>query len=165
MTLRAFLLYGLIILISSCGIYSFTGADTSGAETFSVRYFKPQTPLATPLLAQNFTESLKDLVMQQSTLGLSGKDGDLQFEGYIIEYSNNPVSVQSDEVAALNRLKITVKVKYINTIEKDKSFERNFSKFSDYDSNLDFLSVEEQLNQEIIDQLTQEIFNASLGNW
>lgn len=146
-------------------MYTFTGADTSGADTFSVKYFKPQTTLATPLLSQNFTESLKDLVLQQSTLNLSGADGDLQFEGAIIEYSNNPVSVQSNETASLNRLQISVKVKYTNIIEQDKSFERSFTKFADYDSNLDFLSVEESLVAEITAQLTQEIFNASLGNW
>lgn len=155
----------LILALSSCGVYTFTGADTSGADTFSVKYFKPQTTLATPLLSQNFTEALKDLVLQQSSLSLSGTAGDLQFEGAIIEYSNNPVSVQSDEVASLNRLQITVKVKYTNLIEQEKSFERNFSKFADYDSNLDFLSVEESLVSEITAQLTQEIFNASLGNW
>jgi hypothetical protein len=154
-----------VLALSSCGVYTFTGADTSGADTFSVKYFKPQTTLATPLLSQNFTESLKDLVLQQSSLSLSGAAGDLQFEGAIIEYSNNPVSVQSDEVASLNRLQITVKVKYTNLIEQEKSFERNFSKFADYDSNLDFLSVEESLVSEITAQLTQEIFNASLGNW
>lgn len=159
------LLISITVLLTSCGIYTFTGADTSGAETFSVEYFKPQTPLATPLLAQNFTESLKDLVLQQSTLGLTGGKGDLQFEGFITEYSNNPVSVQGDETASLNRLQISVRVKYTNVIEEDKSFERSFTKFSDYESSIDFLSVEEQLNAEIIEQLTQEIFNASLGNW
>jgi hypothetical protein len=162
---RIFVIALFALLYNSCGIYTFTGADTSGAETFSVDYFKPQTPLATPLLAQNFTEALKDLVLQQSTLNLSGGDGDLHFEGSIVEYSNNPISVQSDEVASLNRLQISIKVKYVNQIEDEKSFERTFTKFSDYESSLDFLSVEEELNTEIIDQLTQEIFNASLGNW
>ena len=159
------MLFLLIMGLTSCGVYTFTGADTSGADTFSVKYFKPQTTLATPLLSQNFTEALKDLVLQQSTLNLAGSDGDLQFEGSIIEYSNIPVSVQSNETASVNRLQITVRVKYTNLIEKEKSFERSFTKFADYDSNLDFLSVEDGLVSEITDQLTQEIFNASLGNW
>jgi hypothetical protein len=61
-------LFTLLFMLNSCGIYSFSGADTAGAKTFSVDYFQPVATLASPLLAQRFTESLKDLVLQQSTL-------------------------------------------------------------------------------------------------
>jgi len=160
------LLFSIALLLSlaSCGIYSFTGADTSGASTFSVDYFRPETALATPVLAQSFTESLKDLILQQSTLNISD-NGELHYEGAITSYEIAPVSVQSNETASLNRLSITVKVVYTNTIEPSKSFERSFSKYADYDSSQDILSVEDDLNNQIIAQLTQEIFNASLGNW
>ena len=142
-----------------------SGTDTSGASSFSVDYFKPNTPLATPLLAQRFTESLKDLILQQSPLNLTKRDGDLTYEGAIIGYDISPSAVQANETASQNRLTITVKVKYTNTIEKEKSFERTFSKFADYPSNQDLFAIEDQLIEEINDQLTQDIFNASLGNW
>jgi len=161
---KSLFLIALIPALISCGIYSFTGADTSGASSFSVAYFGPETALATPILAQNFTESLKDLILQQSTLNISDK-GELQYEGAITSYEIAPVSVQSNETASLNRLTITVKVVYTNTIEPTKSFERSFTKYADYESSQDILSVEDELNSQIVAQLTQEIFNASLGNW
>jgi len=142
-----------------------SGTDTSGASTFSVDYFKPNTALATPLLAQRFTESLKDLILQQSPLNLTKRDGDLTYEGSIIGYDISPSAVQANETADQNRLTITVKVKYTNTIEKEKSFERTFSKFADYPSSQDLFAIEDQLIEDINDQLTQDIFNASLGNW
>lgn len=148
-----------------CGVYTPYGAQTSGAKTFSVDYFNPLTPLASPTTAQNFTEALRDLIQRQSTLRLVDGNGELQFEGQITDYRISPVAVSGDETSSRNRLTITVKVKYTNTLEAELSFERSFSKFADYDSSQDLLSVEESLTEEINEQLTQEIFNASLGNW
>ena len=148
-----------------CGVYTPYGAQTSGAKTFSVDYFNPLTPLASPTTAQNFTEALRDLIQRQSTLRLVDGNGELQFEGQITDYRISPVAVSGDETSSRNRLTITVKVKYTNTLEAELSFERSLSKFADYDSSQDLLSVEESLTEEINEQLTQEIFNASLGNW
>jgi hypothetical protein len=155
------------VFFSGCGIYSFTGGQFSGAKTFSVGYFKPQAGLATPLYAQRFTESMKDLLLAQSPLKLSENDGELTYSGSIVDYSTAPVAIQSGaaETASLNRLTISVKVKYENKLEPDLGFERTFTKFADFDANQDLFSIEESLWGLINDQLTQEIYNASLGNW
>ena len=89
----------------------------------------------------------------------------MRYSGAIVDYRVQPISVQGDETASRNRLTVTVQVRYTNTIEKDLSFDRSFSKFADYDSSSDLLSVEEDLMSQINEQLLQEIFNASLGNW
>ncbi|MFT4777698.1 MAG: hypothetical protein ACJAU0_000088 [Flavobacteriales bacterium] len=155
----------LVFFLASCGIYTPYGAQTSGAKSFSVDYIKPQTPLASPSIAQNFTEALRDLIQRQSTLKLEDEKGELQFQGMITDYRISPVGVSGEETATRNRLTVTVKIKYTNTIETDLSFDRVFTKFSDYDSTQDLLSVEDLLMEDISEQLTQEIFNASLGNW
>lgn len=155
----------LVALAGGCGVYTPYGAQTSGARTYSVDYFKSQTPQASPTVALNFTESLKDLIQRQSTLKLVDEDGELRYSGAIVDYRVQPISVQGDETASRNRLTVTVQVRYTNTIEKDLSFDRSFSKFADYDSSSDLLSVEEDLMSQINEQLLQEIFNASLGNW
>ncbi|MBL0314311.1 MAG: hypothetical protein IPP69_00545 [Flavobacteriales bacterium] len=36
-----------VIQFTACRFYSFTGGQFSGAKTFSVEYFKPQTAMAT----------------------------------------------------------------------------------------------------------------------
>ena len=167
--MRGFLVIAicLVTTLSGCGIYSFTGGQFSGAKTFSVDYFKPQTAMATPLYAQRFTESLKDLLLAQSPLKLAERKGELTFSGTIIDYRTSPVAVQAGaaEVASLNRLTITVKVSYVNSLEPDLSFEKTFSKFADFDANQDLFSIEESLWSLINEQLTQEIYNASVGNW
>jgi hypothetical protein len=162
----ALLWMGFLVFASGgCGIYTPYGAQTSGARTFSVDYFRPQSPLASPAVAQNFTESLKDVIQRQSTLRLVDANGELSYAGQITDYRVSPVGVQADETTARNRLSVTVQVRYTNTLDKDLNFERSFTKFADFDSNLDLLAVEEELMAEISEQLIQEIFNASLGNW
>lgn len=155
----------LFALPGGCGVYTPYGAQTSGASTFSVDYFRPQSPLASPIVAQNFTEALKDVIQRQSTLRLVDRDGELRYEGQIVDYRVSPVGVQANETTATNRLTVTVKVIYTNTLDSELNFERSFTKFADFDSNFDLLAVENELMLEISDQLTQEIFNASLGNW
>jgi hypothetical protein len=162
------LIFWLIVVFAlpgGCGIYTPYGAQTSGAKTFSVDYFRPQSPLASPIVAQNFTEELKSTIQRQSTLRLVDANGELRFEGQITDYRVTPVGVQANETTARNRLTVTVKVKYTNTIESELNFERAFSKFADFDSTFDLLAVEDELMAEISEQLVQEIFNASLGNW
>ncbi|MEM9051597.1 MAG: LptE family protein [Bacteroidota bacterium] len=154
-------------LISGCTInYSFTGADIpADANTFSVQQFQIATPQAGPDYGLVLSEALKDLMLQQTRLDLADKRGDLQFEGVVTGYQIGNAAISSDEFTSVNRLTISVKVKYTNTIEKDKSFEKTFSRFVDYDSQQNFTDIEAELVEDVNSQLTQEIFDASLGAW
>jgi len=164
---KSTILFMLIAILSTgCEIrYSFSGGQFSGAKTFSVQYIKPQTALASPAYAQRLTESFKDVMLSQSPLSLTESKGDLQYEGTITQYAITPVAVQSNETASLNRLSITIKIVYTNTLEPDLNFEKSFTKFADFPASQSLFSVEEELWQQINDQLTQEIYNSSVGNW
>ena len=153
-------------LFTSCKInYGFTGGDTGNARSISISYFDNYAPLATPTLSETFTEELRDLFQAQTNLELVGNSGDLHFEGEVTGYRTAPIAVQGNETAALNRLTVTMKVRYVNTLDKAKNFESSFSRFADYDATADLSSVEDGLIEEIIDQLVQEIFNRSVGSW
>ena len=155
-----------MLLFVSCEIrYSFSGGQFSGAKTFSVSYLKPQTELASPTYSQRLTENFKDVMLSQSPLSLSETNGDLQFEGSVTNYVVAPMAIQSNETASLTRLSITVKIKYTNTLEPDLNFEKSFTKFADFAATESLFAVQEDLWKQINDQLAQEIYNASVGNW
>lgn len=156
-----------LTVLSSCTVnYSFTGADIpADANTFSVQQFQIATPQAGPDYGLVLSESFKDLMLAQTRLDLADKRGDLQFEGVVTGYQIGNAAISSEEFTSLNRLTITVKVKYTNTIEKDKSFEKNFSRFVDYDSQQNFSDIEPDLVDDVNGQLVQDIFDASLGAW
>ena len=153
---------------SSCQVsISTSGGQFSGASSFSVGFFKSQSALASPLYSQRITESLKDLLLSQSPLKWQEENGDLQYDGSVTNYFIAPATVQGGEaeIASMNRLSISVKVKYTNTLEPALSFEKTFTRFADFKADADIIAVEEDLWSEINDQLIQDIYNASVGNW
>jgi len=156
-------------LLQSCNVtYSLSGASIPPeAKTISVQYFQNNAKLINPQLSQELTDALKDKFVSQTSLSLVNGVGDLDFEGEITGYSTKPMAIQNNDVAAVNRLTITVKVKYVNSKDPDSKFdfEKSFSRYEDYDSQNDLSSVEADLTEKIIEQLVQDIFNESVVNW
>ena len=162
------LLLGAALLLgfTRCGVYTPYGAQTNGARTFSVSYFTPVAPLAGPEVGQQFTEALKDLIQRQSTLRWVPDGGEIQYSGRIVGYEVSTSAVAGgQEVASQNRLTMQVQLRYVHTLDADLDFEKTFSRFADFPATSDLFDVETQLVEEINEQLTQEVFNASLGNW
>jgi hypothetical protein len=159
------LVAGLLVLPGCRVNYSFTGGDVGGARTVSLELFATGGPLATPQSAQIFTETLRDLLLAQTPLKLAQRDGDVQYSGSITGYDVQPVSIQANETAALNRLTLTVRVDYVNTLEPAKNNSSSYTRFADYESSQDLVSVEERLVEQISEQLAQDIFDRTLGNW
>lgn len=158
-----------IVIIQGCKFgYSFSGASIAPeVKTVSIKTFQNVAPLAQPTLSQTFTESLKDIFITQTNLSLVEKGGDLQFEGKITGYNVAPVAIQGNQVstASLNRLTITVQVKFINTKDEKQNFDQSFSRFADFDASRNLASVESELTKDINSQLSQDIFNRAITNW
>lgn len=154
-------------MFTNCKIkYSLNGATIPPeAKTISVAFFANNTTLGGPSISQKFTEKLRDVVSSQTSLSLMKQNGDLQFEGSIIDYNIAPVAIQSSDQAALNRLTITVSVKYINKFDVTKNFEQPFTRFADYKTTSSLSAEEDKLLLEINRQLTEDIFNKAFNNW
>lgn len=150
----------------SCMSYSFTGADTGNAETFQVNFFQNNADLVEPGIDLAFRQSLQDLIQNQTSLSLEPTNGDLIFEGEITEYYISPMSATAENTAAQNRLTISINVRYYNTLEPEKDFERRFSFYFDYPAQTQLVggALETALD-EIYTRLTQDIFNAALTDW
>ena len=163
---RAALLF-LIAALTSCAVhYSASGGSVpAGAKTISVEVFDARAPLCTPQTAQAITEELRDLMQSQTPLTLTSTDGDIAYTGSITGYDVQPVAIQANETAALNRLTITVGLHYSNKLEPKTDTDLSVSRFADYPSSQDLSSVEDGLVREIGKQLAQDIFDRTLGNW
>ena len=161
----------LVVLIATmflkgCGVYSFTGASISPeVNSVQVNYFPNESDLVNPTLAQEFTNALKEKFSSQTSLDVLNNNGDLVFEGAIRKYTTEPVAIQGDQTAALNRLSITVFVKFTNKIEPEQSFETSFTQYREYSSNESLSAVEDGLVEEINADLVEDIFNKSVVNW
>ncbi len=156
----------LAVFLSACGVYSFTGTSIAPEiKTVSIGYFQNRATTIQPSLSQVFTEKMKDKFVSQTNLTLTNSAGDLQFEGSITDYFTQPTAIQGNEQAALNRLTINVKVKFVNTKDEKQSFETVFSRFTDYDSRANLATVESELINQICTQLVDDIFNKAVINW
>lgn len=161
----AVLVLALAFVCHGCGIYTFSGASIPAeAKTVSVDYFPNHAQLVNPMLSNDFTNALRDAMTNQTTLDMVESGGDLTFEGEITDYRTMPVAI-TGQTAAMNRLTITVKVRFSNRFDETKDFEQNFSHYEDYPSDQDLNAVQGGLTPVIIDALVEDIFNKALVNW
>lgn len=160
-----------VVILAGCKIqkirYSFSGGSIPPeAKSYSVDYFQNKAEIVVPYVSTKFTEMLKDKMRNQTSLNeMTDGNGDLHFEGEITEYSQKPMNIQRDEVAASNRLTIRVRVKYINPYDEKQSFDTSFSHYYDFDNSVDFTSIEEQAVTEIFEKIVDDIYNKAFVNW
>ena len=153
--------------LESCKIsYSFTGANLSPeVKTFSVMYFANRAKLVNPSLSQQITEDLRDKLVRQTSLNENEDKGDIEFSGYISGYEVRPMAIQKDDMAAQNRLTITINLKYVNNKDHEQDFERTFSAYEDFESSYTLSDIESDLVPEITKKIIEDIFNATIANW
>jgi len=160
-----------VALTNGCGVYSFSGAATS-AKTITIDLFYNNTDLAPANIGATFTNKLKDYYQQNSSLRVA-ENGELHVEGMVSEYRvnamapvANPSRPNDPSTAALSRLTITVRLTFEDALEPKNSFkDRSFSFYKDFDNNLNFPTIQEDLERQIFDQILIDIFNATVANW
>ncbi|WP_455497858.1 LptE family protein [Coprobacter sp.] len=158
----------LLITLTSCTIsYKFNGAaiDYNTTKTISVAEFPIRAALVYPPLGPAFNEALKDIYTRQTRLNMVKTGGDLQVEGEITGYDLSPQAVTEDAYASQTRLTISVKVRYTNTKNPNLNVDQTFRAYRDFSSNQMLTQVQDQLISEIVAELTELIFNATVGSW
>ena len=158
----------LLIILTSCTIsYKFNGAaiDYNTTKTISVAEFPIRAALVYPPLGPAFNEALKDIYTRQTRLSMVKTGGDLQVEGEITGYDLSPQAVTEDAYASQTRLTISVKVRYTNTKYPNLNVDQTFRAYRDFSSSQMLTQVQDELISQIVDELAELIFNATVGSW
>ena len=160
-------LISLLALVLGCGAYSFTGISLSAeTKTFQVNYFQNTSALIEPGIERDFTLALQDLILNQTNLDLVKSNGDILYEGEIIEYRISPTTATASNSAAQNRLNISVNVRFVNKSDAEADFEKIFSFFFDFAGSAQLVGSQKTTAvEEIFERITQDVVNASLANW
>jgi ABC-type uncharacterized transport system auxiliary subunit len=165
-TLTIIVLIVILFPIEGCHIYSFTGASIDAdVKTIVIKYFPNNASLVNPSLSRMITDALRDKFQQQTTLKSVSSGGDLVLEGEITDYRSDPVAIQSDQKAGLQRLTVTINVRFTNNKHDKKNYEQSFSRYQDYDGKLRLSEVEDNLVTKITEEIVQDIFNKSVVDW
>ena len=145
-----FVLAAAAALVSACGIYSFSGTSIQpDVKTITIDFFEYKALRVNPSLSNDITEALRTQFRRMTKLEQVDLDGDLEISGEITGYDVKATAVTADEVAAQNRLTITVSVSFQNRKYPDDDFDnRSFSAYEDYDSTLSLDAVESSLCEE-----------------
>ena len=156
-----------VLTLAGCGIYSFSGTSIqSDVQSICIEPVVNNAQKINPSLANQLTEELNDKFRKLTKLEQVQEDGDLDLLVTIESYDVRPAAITADEVAAMNRLQVTVKVVFVNNKHTEDNINgQSFAAFEDYDSNNSLDMVEAQLCETIVKRLAEDIFNATVAQW
>ena len=154
------------LLAFSCGIYSFTGTNIqSDVKTITIPFVEYKALRVNPSLSNDLTEALQDKFRKLTSLEQVDEDGDLELVCEITGYEVKPQAITAGEVAAQNRLTVTVKIEFTNRKYPEDDVSQSFSGYEDYDSTNSLDAVEASLCETIIEKIVEDIFNATVAQW
>ncbi len=157
-----------IIILTACTVsYTFNGSNINYDKVKSISFdkFPIRCAYVWAPMEGMFYNSLSDAYAKKTKLKVLKKNGHLQLAGEITEYSQTNKSVASDGYSAQTQLKLTVNVRFVNTTKHDEDFEQKFSSTTVYDSKQQLSAVQEELVQEMINDIVDQIYNATVANW
>ena len=162
------MLAAVVVLVSACTVsYSLNGSNINydKVKTVPIDKFPIRCAYVWAPMEAMFYNKISDQYTQKTKLKLAKRNADLQISGEITEYSQTNKSVAADGFSAQTQLKMTVNVRFVNNTKHDEDFEKQFSATTEYDSKLQLSAVQEELVQQMIDQIADQIFNATVATW
>ena len=156
-----------VLIVHSCGIYSFSGTSIQPeVKTVTINYFEYKALKVNPSLSNQMTEAMQDKFLKLTKLEQVEMEGDLEIIGAITGYDVKATAVTANESVAQNRLTVTVKVSFVNRKFPEDNFDdKSFSAYQDFDAMQSLESVEATLCEDIVEQLCEDIFNATVAQW
>ncbi len=156
----------MLLALSSCGIYSFSGTSIQpDVNTITINYIEYRAMRVNPSLSNELTEAIRNQFRRMTRLEQVDMDGDMEITGEVTGYEVTAAAITADEVAARNKLTVTVKIQFSDKLHPEEDFDKSFSAYAEYDSSNTLDAVESSLCAEIIEKLVEDIFNASVAQW
>ncbi len=161
-----YLFFIAFLLLTAPGCYSFKNASVSpDLNYFFVEEFRITARNAPATINTDFEEALKNKIRNESRLVLDQQNAQISFSGSVSGYVVQALAPQPGETVALNRLQVTITVKYRDLEDADKNWDQSFNEYAEFSSDQILSDVEDQLLITIFEQLTENIFNKSFGDW
>ncbi|MDI9358374.1 MAG: LPS assembly lipoprotein LptE [Phycisphaerales bacterium] len=152
-------------LLFGCGVYSFRDASIPpNITTIKIDYFENKASYVNPSLAPALVDKFQQKIAQQTKLTrTNSEDAQYQVSGYITQYYVTTVGV-SNQQAVSNRLTVAVHIIFDNLVD-DKTNEFDVTRNYDFSSSLSLQQAEPGLLQEMVSNLSDDIFNRIFSNW
>lgn len=161
-------LLSLMPLLLSCKVrYAFNGAsiDYTKTKTIQIDNFPIRSTYVWAPMQSIFQNRLTDIFAQQTRLQQVKRGGDLVLSGEITGFDQYNKGISSDGYSSQVQLKMTVNVRFTNTKKPNEDFEQQFSATAEYDATQQLVAVQEELVTQMVKDITDQIFNATVANW
>jgi hypothetical protein len=147
--------------------YSFNGAsiDYTKTKTITIADFPIRANYVWGPMASIFNNRLKDQFADHTRLTQVRRNGDLKIEGEITRYEQRNKSVSSEGYSAQTELSMTVNVRFTNNVDHKQDFEQQFTANTSYETTQSLNSVQEELVTQMVKDIVDQIFNATVANW
>lgn len=163
--LIAYCLLPIALLFSNCYTFKDIGSIPKEVKTFRVNYIENRARYINPQLSPQITDKLRQKITGQTRLsGVQTEDAHYDISGQVTGY-NVTTSGISNQQAAVQRLSVTVHINFRNNLDPTKNFEADVSRNFDFSATLTLTAAEAQLNETIIKNVVDEIFNRIFSNW
>ncbi len=156
------------VALVSCSVsYKFNGAsiDYSKTKTIQIADFPIRSSYVWAPMGSIFNNELKDIFANNTRLIQVRNNGDLKIEGEITQYSQRNKAVTAEGTSAQAELSMTVNVRFTNNANHNEDFERQFTATTSFETTQSFTAVQEELVTQMIEDITDQIFNATVANW
>lgn len=156
------------ILMTACKVsYKFNGAsiDYNKTKTIQIDNFPIRSAYVWAPMQSIFQNRLTDIFASQTKLRQVKKNGDLQLSGEITGFDQYNKGISSSGYSSQVQLKMTVNVRFVNNKNHTEDFEKQFTATTEYDSSQQLTSVQEELVTQMVKDITDQIFNATVANW
>lgn len=154
------------LLLPGCVSYKFTGTNINYdlIKTIQIDNVPNRAPYGWAPMEAMFNTKLQNLYANQTRLQLVKRGGDLHIAGEITGYDQFNKAVSADGFSSQVQLKMTVNIRFQNS-KTNESWEKQFSATTQYNSTQQLSAVQETLVTEMINDLTDQIFNATVAGW
>lgn len=116
-------------------------------------------------LTSVLNEKLKDTYIRQTRLSLIDRNADLELSGEVTGYDIAPMGMSSNSLATETKLTLRINVRYTNNTNHDEDFERSYTAYRTFDSNVLLTDVQDQLIDELVEEICDHIYNDTVANW
>jgi Lipopolysaccharide-assembly len=159
----------LLIVAALCiqGTCRFSTRDVSippEVKTVKVNYFENKARYVNPQLSPRLTDKLRQKIINQTRLSQTNNDAHYEVSGYISDYSVSTSGISNQQTSS-NNLNVSVHVIFRNHLDETKNFEADLTRNFPFSASLSLSQAEAQLNDQIINNVTDEIFNRIFSNW
>jgi len=164
--LIAVFLLPVILLFSGC--YSFKDVSVKpNVKTFRVNYIENRARYVNPQLSPQITDKLRQKIVNQTRLSPTQEEPHYDISGTITGYDVSMSGI-SGQQASISRLTVTIKLVLKNNTDPNDTktnFETSVSRNFDFNASLSLTQAEPQLNESIIKNMVDEMFNRIFSNW